>query len=206
MKKILCFILVFLTCLILMFSFGCGSRKNITSSTIKTKEEVISDTNTKTKSESDTAIKSDIKTTISTNEEGEIITTTEKTDFDAFIDPKTGNLTNLPTHKETTTTTHKNSKKGEVKTDDKTTIGNKESKEEIRDNKIKAKKDIAINTQSEKTQIPAIKYVRDSLLIVAIIALIIIGYKYRAHILTALKSLSKSIKYLFAWVVTMLSR
>ena len=186
-----------LSLIILIFSYGCGSRKAVTSAKEETKEQVTTDTKKETKSEADTAIKSDTQTTSSTNEEGETVTTTEKTDYTPFIDPNTGDLTNLPTHKETTTTTHKKSKKGEVQTGSKTTIDNKENKSEISDEKSKDKKTIITEDETEIKKVAGVKYVYYSLLIGGIMALIILILSYKSNILNALKWIVKPIKTLF---------
>ena len=197
MKKIIAITLLTLFALILLCALGCRSSKEATIIKEETKEQVSRDTKKETKSEADTAIKSDTQITSSTNEEGETVTTTEKTDYTPFIDPKTGNLTNLPTHKETTTTTHKKSKKGEVKTGNKTTVDNKENKSEISDEKSKDKKTITSEEETKTKKVAGVKYVYYSLLIGGIMALIILLVKYKSNILTALKWIVKPIKTLF---------
>lgn len=129
MKKLLSLILLFLVCLILLFSFGCGSRKTVTSST----DEITTEQSAKA-----TDVKQSASTTTtqsSSEQSGVLETNTTTTDYTPMVDPQTGEIVPVKTREETTTTKQavngsKQETKQEVKANTDIATSQAESKQE----------------------------------------------------------------------------
>lgn len=177
-------------CIILMLVFGCRTQKETTESyeNTETKQYSTEQTNETTTGE----IMTNIKSKTFENYNVETITNVVEIDYENVIDPKTGDLKNLPKRQKTTTTTKKNNseKKSDTNTNINSQISNSITGKHITESNNKKKHNINITEEKDSS----VRYVRDSIYLVVIIVLIVLTLRYKSNILTALKCIVKTFK------------
>ena len=175
-----------------VMTYGCRQTKEV----IDVMDEMNQSSHAKIESSSEKQIESQnqIKDITTINDIGETIIKTVETDFDTITDPNTGCRNIVPTHQKITIEQHKKNKTSRYDTNINSHIEEKENNKQVINSCKKQSNRLKVSKSTESKS--NVKYIRDSLVIVALLGLIVLLLKYKSHILTALKCMIKSIKKL----------